>query len=111
MGRAGRRGKKWFSFDLPVAGTQPIALLVTYNSEERTKRTFEILVDGQRVGEQTIERSPPGSSAGRFLDVQYNIPTDLVRDKKKLTVRFQATGGNEIAAVFGIRLIRANAER
>ena len=36
---------------------------------------------------------------------------ELVKDKQKVTVRFQATGGNEIAAVFGIRMIRADAER
>lgn len=111
MGRPARRGKKWFSFDLPVAATQPIALLVTYHSEERTKRTFEILVDGQRIGEQTIERSPPGSAAGHFFDSEYNILAGLARDRQKLTVRFQATGGNEIGAVFGIRIIRKDAER
>jgi DUF1680 family protein len=111
MGRSARRGKKWFSFDLPVDTAHPIALVVTFHSEERSKRTFEILVDGQRVGEQTIERSPPGSAAGHFFDVEYKIPAGLAQDKKKMNVRFQATGGNEIAAVFGIRTIRADAER
>ena len=111
MGRQGRRGRKWFSFDLPVDSTKPIALVVTYNSEERGNRTFEILVDGERVGEGTIERSPPGSASGHFFDVDYKIPADLVKDKKKLTVRFQATGNNETATVFGVRTIRADAER
>jgi DUF1680 family protein len=111
MGRPARRGKKWFSFDLPVDAAHPIGLVVTYHSEERGKRTFEILVDGQHVGEQTIERSPPGSAAGRFFDVEYKIPRDLVKNKARLTVRFQATGNNEIAAVFGIRTIRADEER
>jgi DUF1680 family protein len=107
MGRPARRGKKWFSFDLPVDPTRPMALVVTYFSEERAKRTFEILVDGQRVGEQTIERFAPGSGTGRFFDVEYPIPADLVKGKQKVTVRFQATNGNEIAAVFGVRMIRA----
>jgi len=111
MGRTGRRGKKWFSFDLPVDPAHPAALIVTYLSEERGKRTFEILVDGQRVGEQTIERSSPGSASGRFFDVEYKIPAGRVKDKKKLTVRFQATGNNEVAGVYGIRTIRADAER
>ncbi len=111
MGRIGRRARKWFSFDLPVDPAHQMALVVSYNSEERGKRTFEILVDGQRVGEQTIERSPPGSSSGRFFDAEYMIPADLLKDKKKVTVRFQATGGNDVATVFGIRMIRADAER
>ena len=111
MGRTGRRGRKWFSFDLPVDSTKPIALVVTYNSEERGTRTFEILVDGQRVGDGTIDRSPPGSASGHFFDVDYKIPADLVKDKKKMTVRFQATGNNETATVFGIRTIRAYATK
>ena len=109
MGRQGRRGKKWFSFDLPVDPTHPVALVITYNSEERGKRTVEILVEGQRVGEQTIERSGPGSASGRFFDVEYKVPAEVVKDKKKLTVRFQATAGNETTTVFGIRTIRADA--
>ena len=110
-GRPGRRGRKWFSFDLPVESDHSLALIATYFSEERGKRTFEILADGQHIGEQSIERSPPGSATGSFFDVEYRIPAAVVKDKKKVTVRFQATGNNEIAAVYGVRLIRADAER
>jgi hypothetical protein len=46
-----------------------------------------------------------------FFDVEYKIPPELVQNKQKVTVRFQATQGNEIAAVFGVRMIRADAER
>ncbi|MGH9314915.1 MAG: beta-L-arabinofuranosidase domain-containing protein [Vicinamibacterales bacterium] len=101
-GRAGRRAAKWFSYDLPLTSGQPAALFVTYNSDNRRPRTFEILVDGRRVGEQRIDQS----SVSRFFDVEYPIPADLVQGKQKLTVRFQATGGNEVAPVFGVRLIR-----
>ena len=110
-GRPGRRASKWFSFDLPVAPARPMALVVTYHSEERQARTFEILVDGVRVGEQTLERYRPGTSSGRLFDVEYAIPADLAKGKQKITVRFQSTGGNETAAVFGIRTIRADAMR
>ncbi len=106
FGRPGRRGSKWFSFDLPVDASQPMTLAVTYHGEERAKRTFEILVDGQRIGEQTIERHRPGSGTGRFFDVEYAIPAELIRSKQKVTVRFQATENNEIAAVYGVRMMR-----
>ena len=105
-GRSARRAKKWFSYDVPIASAGPVSLLVTYLNEERRKRTFEILVDGQRVGEQTIERTPEGSAMGHFFSVEYKVPVDLLSDKKRITVRFQATGGNEIAAVYGVRVIR-----
>jgi hypothetical protein len=107
MGRPARRGRNWFSFDVPVEPARPMALVVTYHSNEWRKRTFDILVEGRRVGEQTVERGGPV----QFFDVEYALPTELVKDKQKVTVRFQATDGNEIAAVFGIRMIRADAER
>jgi len=110
-GRVGRRSKKWFSYDIPVDSSKPVTLLVTYNTDERGKRSGEVIVDGQRLGEQSIERSPPGSAAGHFFDVEYKLPPELIKDKKKVTVKFQATGGNETATVFGLRTIRADAAR
>jgi DUF1680 family protein len=102
MGRAARRGRKWFSFDLPVDSNRPATLVVTYSSDEWRKRTFAIQVDGRQIAEQTIAKD----GEPRFFDVQYPLPADLIRDKKRVTIRFEATQGNEIAAVFGIRMIR-----
>jgi DUF1680 family protein len=106
-GRPGRRARKWFSFDLPVDAARPLKLIVTYHGEERATRTFEILMDDTRIGEQRIERHRPGSPTKSFFDVEYAIPAELVKDKQKVTVRFQATGGNETAGVFGVRMVRA----
>ena len=105
MGRPGRRGTSWFSFDLPVDPTHPMALVVTYNHDEWQERTFTILVDGTPVGQETIARRGPL----RFFDVPYPVPPETVQGKQKVTVKFQATNGNEIGCVFGIRLIRADA--
>jgi hypothetical protein len=107
-GRLGRRSKKWFSYDLPVDASKPMKLVVTVTTEERAKRSFEILADGQRIGEGTIERYPPGSPTGRFYDLDYRLPAELVKDKKRITVRFQSTGGSETGTVFGIRIIRVD---
>jgi hypothetical protein len=106
-GRPGRSARKWFSFDLPVDAAHPLKLIVTFHGEERATRTFEILLDDTRVGEQRIERHRPGSPTKSFFDVEYAIPAELVKGKQKVTVRFQATGGNETAGVFGVRLVRA----
>ncbi|HKR10959.1 MAG TPA: beta-L-arabinofuranosidase domain-containing protein [Pyrinomonadaceae bacterium] len=107
LGRAGRRARKWFSYELPVDQAKAMALVITLNPEERAKRTFEIMVDGQRVGESVVERFPPGSPTGKFYDIDFKIPAGLVRDKQKVTIRFQATGGNETATVYAIRVVRA----
>lgn len=105
-GRPGRSAKQWFSYDLPLSAAGPLKLLATYHGEERANRTFEILVNGIRIGEQKIDRHRPGSPTKSFFDVEYAIPAEAVKDKQKATVRFQATGGNETAGVFGIRIVR-----
>src|ERR1051326_1532005 len=91
LGRAGRRGRSWFSFDLPVEPSHPMALVVTYHSGERRRRaTFEILVNGRRVGSEEVKpASPP-----KFFDVEYKIPADVAKDRQKVTVRFEATNTN-----------------
>jgi DUF1680 family protein len=102
-GRRGRRGRKWFAYDVPIrhdAAGKPLALVVTYHSDQPRPRRFEILVEGTRVAEETL----PAGGASRFLDVEHPLPPALLEGKAKVTVRFQALDGREIAAVFGIRL-------
>jgi hypothetical protein len=105
-GRPGRRARSWFSFDLPVEPSGPMALVVTYYSEERRRgpARFEILVDDERIAEQEITRSSPA----RFFDIEYAIGAKLVKGKKKVNVRFQAIEGNSVEGVFGIRIVRAD---
>ncbi len=81
-----------------------MAVVITYYSDEWRKRTFDILADGKKIGEQAIEKN----GSPHFFDVKYPIPSNLAKNKEKVTIRFQATQGNEIAAVFGIRIIRAD---
>jgi len=109
-GRYGRRGTKWFSFDLLAEQSHPMALVVTYGSDARRNGSFDILVDGAKVGTQSTERRSPELDV-RFFDVEYALPAELVRGKSKVTVRFEAAPGNEIPGVFGIRMIRADADR
>jgi hypothetical protein len=104
-GRAGRRAAKWFSYNVPIDASQPAAIVLTYNSDTRQTRTFEILVDGRKVGEQTI----PRNSESRFFDVEYAVPADLATGKTAVVVRVQAIAGSETAPVFGLRTIRTGA--
>jgi len=109
LGRPGRRGTSWFSYDMPVEPAHPMTLIATYHSGDRrgTPAAFEILVDGARVGEETQRLADPR----RFFDVAYPIPAALVSGTARVTVRFQAKGGSQIATVFALRMIRGDAER
>ena len=108
-GRPGRRGRSWFSFDMPIDDEHPMALVVTYYSAEHNPRlaAFEILADGRRIAEQEVGYSRPA----RFYDVEYAVPPNLVKGKKKITIKFQAEKNCCVVGVYGIRIIRADAQR
>ena len=108
--RHGRSGKGWFSFDMPVENSRPIVLWVTYGGEGRRKSTFDILIDGKKIGDYVaLPRSP--EQEAHFVDADYAIPAELIEGKTKITVRFQATDGNEIRGVFGVRTVRTGEAR
>jgi hypothetical protein len=109
-GHYGRRGTKWFSFDLPVEAAHPMTLVVTFSNDGWRKGSFDILVDGKKVGEREIERKSPEQPV-RFTDVEYVLPAELVQGKQKVTVRFEAGSAGAIPGVYGIRMIRGDAER
>ena len=100
-GRSGRRAIRWFSYDLPVKAQTMVTLVATYNSDQRRPRSFDVLIDGQKVASE----SQPQSSLSKFYDKEYVVPGELMRHKEQLTVRFEATGGLEVTPVFGVRLI------
>jgi len=104
--RVGRAGRTWFSYDLAVDPAHPMAVVATYYTADRRSlpADFAVLVDGRQVGGQHLDRSDPG----RFLDLTFPVPAELVRGKTKVTVRFQATAGSRLPAVFGVRTVRAD---
>ncbi|MST94989.1 MAG: exo-alpha-sialidase [Pedosphaera sp.] len=86
----------WFSYDLEVLSDQPATLVCTYWGSDR-RRAFDILVDGQKIATQTVNRNQPGD----FFDVEYKIPVELTRNKEKVTVKFQAEPNGVAGGVFG----------
>jgi hypothetical protein len=108
--RNGRSATKWFSYDLPVDPAHPLTLIVTYSNENRGPSACDVLVDGQKVGGQTGLRRSPEQEI-RFFDVEYRIPADLITNKNKVTVRFEASNGRSTPSVFGVRMVRSDMER
>jgi hypothetical protein len=101
----GRRAATWFSFDVAVDDTHPMALVVTYSTDETARRTFDVKVNGTKVGERIAEPRT-GTGPVTYPEVSYDVPADLVKGKNKVTVRFEGTGGSETGGVFGIRMVR-----
>jgi hypothetical protein len=103
----GRRATGWFSFDLPADPAHPTVLIVTYSTGEARASSFTVAVDGTVVRRETVVPAAPA----RLYDVEYPLPTDLVRGKSHVTVRFEAVAGGEIGGVYGVRTIRGDAAR
>jgi hypothetical protein len=103
-GRSARSGPGWFSYDLAVDPSAPMALVVTYfnaSGQPPASGDFQIVVDGTAVG-----RFSPNPNAKGFWDAQYSIPAALTAGKRKVTVRFEASVNSRIAPVVGVRIIR-----
>ena len=95
-------GGGWFSYDLAVKADLKLAVLCTYWGDDVGNRRFDIIVDGQKVGSQTLNRNKPG----KFFDVEYLIPSKMLYDKKKVTVRLQAEKGATAGGAFDVRIVR-----
>jgi hypothetical protein len=92
----------WFSFEQKVLPDAPMELAVTYWGDDAGKRTFDILVDGQKIATETLNRNKPG----QFFDKEYSIPQELTRGKQKVTVRFQAQPNNFAGGIFGAKMLK-----
>ena len=102
-GRSGRASGAWFSYDLPADRSNAVAVVVTYNTALEWFCRFNVSVDGEPVG---TEYMPPRQAA-EFFDVHYAVPSGIATAKDRITIRFDAVGGDPIAPVFEIRTIRA----
>ncbi|MGC9330089.1 MAG: beta-L-arabinofuranosidase domain-containing protein, partial [Candidatus Hinthialibacter sp.] len=66
MGRKWRHAHSggWFSFDMKTGGNDPLELMCTYWGSDAGGRTFDILIDGVKIAEQTLQNHRPG----KFFD-------------------------------------------
>jgi len=96
--RAARNG--WFSFEVKVLPDQPLLLVCTYRGSEGANRTFDILVDGEKIATEKLEIHPT-----EFIDLEYPVPESLTRGKERITVKFAAHAGALTGALFDLRIV------
>jgi DUF1680 family protein len=92
----------WFSFDVAVPSDVPADLIITYWGSETGARTFDILVNNEKIATQSLNRDKPE----KFWDKTYPLPDTLTKGKSKVTVKFQAHPGNYAGGVFGVRVVK-----
>jgi len=106
-GRLWRHAKEgWFSYEMKVAPDKPMVLLCTYWGSDGGKREFDILVDGEQIATQKLEKNRPGE----FFDVEHPLPVKLTAGKQRVTVRFQARPQATAGGVFGLRVLKTAGE-
>jgi hypothetical protein len=104
IGRMGREARRdnYFSFEMKTNNVIGCNLLLTYIGDDKDRK-FDILIDAVKIATEDWK----GGKTGKFYDVEYNIPEDLVKGKEKITVRIEANYGKTAGRVFGARLINA----
>ena len=98
------RGGGWFSYDMKVLPDQPVFARVRYWGGDSNNRIFDILVDDRKIATQELNAPKPG----QFMDVTYEIPSDLTKGKQRVTVKFQAHPGAMAGGIFGCRIMTLN---
>ena len=79
-----------------------MSLVTSYWGSETGPRKFDILVDGTKIGSQSLQNDKPGE----FFDVTYPIPEALTRGKNKIRIRFEAQPANIAGGFYGLRTIK-----
>ena len=98
---AGKGG--FFSYRLEVDPKADHVVAVTYWGDDTGDRIFDILVDGERIATQTLNRNRPG----RLFVVEYPVPRRLTEGKPAVVVRFEPSGkGVTAGGVFALAVLR-----
>ena len=97
---AGKGG--FFSYRLQVDSKADAIVAVTYWGDDTGDRIFDILVDGERIATQRLNKNKPG----RLFVVEYPVPRNLTEGKTAVVIRFEPSGEGTVAGgVFGLAVL------
>jgi hypothetical protein len=93
--------KGWFSFSMKVNPETKNTLMLTYWGSERGRKMFDIFVDDMKIGTQELNSNDPG----KFFDVNYELPAELIKNKATISVKLVALPGKRVGALYGARVV------
>jgi len=100
-GRNGRLARGGASFEFRMRSShEPLVLQATYWGKQRNSR-FRILVDGVRVGTESMDGSGPIA----FIERSYVLPAGVTKGKEFVVVRFEPEENAGAGPVFGCRVL------
>jgi DUF1680 family protein len=92
----------WFTFEMEVGSEESVSLSVEYWGGYTGSKTFDILVEDRKIATENITNKAPG----RFIDVSYQIPGELLSLNEKIEVQFVPHEGHRAGPVFTVRTVR-----
>ncbi|HEY5909180.1 MAG TPA: beta-L-arabinofuranosidase domain-containing protein [Verrucomicrobiae bacterium] len=92
----------WFSWQLKVLADTPQELAVTYWGSDGGNRFFDVFIDGRRIATERLQNNRPN----KFYEEIYPLTPDLVKNKARIELKFQAKEGAWAGGVFGARVLR-----
>ena len=92
----------FISYELETNSEDSLDLMVRYWGNEGCNRAFDIMIDGEKLASENISNK---WKKDEFVNVKYPIPDEMVKGKKVITVKFQASTGM-VGGIFGVRLLR-----
>ena len=99
--RGSERGG-WLEFEMKVVSGQPMALVFEYWGGFTGSKTFDILVNDQKIATENI----CGKKDGAFIDVQYDIPDNLTANNNNIIVKLMPHEGHRSGPFFYVRTIK-----
>lgn len=93
----------YFSYNLLTKGRNDLSLMVRYWGNENGNRTFDILINDQLLVTENISRKWQKDD---FVNVEYKIPSGLLKGKTSVTVTFKSKTDNVAGGVFKVRLVK-----
>lgn len=94
----------WFSFEMKVNDEHQLALVCEYWGGYSGSKTFDIYVGDELLASENISNKAPG----KFIDVAYDLPSELIEGRDKITVKFVPHKGHRAGPVFTVRTIKIN---
>ncbi|MGA7162078.1 MAG: glycoside hydrolase family 127 protein [Bacteroidota bacterium] len=94
----------FFSYVLATKGETDLSLMVRYWGFEWGGRKFDISIDDEKL--VTVDNTDKRYHA-KFQDIDYAIPSSMLKGKDHIRVKFQGMPGNTAGAVYYLRLAKS----
>jgi DUF1680 family protein len=92
----------YFQYEMKTDGKENLTLMVRYWGKELADRSVNIYIDSQLLTSDLISGK---WDKNEFVDVEYEIPADMLKSKEYITVKFTGKERQTSPRIFNIRLL------